>query len=123
MRLFLTADLDLEAMAADLQKNMAKITASNIFGAVIGAVVSLMVVKLLLRLLDRALSRSKMDDALKKLLHSLLKGGLLFIAVIIILHRLGIEVTSLVAVLSVVGLAFSLALQNFLSNLAGSTHC
>ena len=41
------------------------------------------------------------------------------VAVIVVLGCLGIEVTSLVAVLSVVGLAFSLALQNFLSNVAG----
>lgn len=60
-----------------------------------------------------------MDSALKKLLRGLLKGGLLFVSVIVVLGRLGIEVTSLVAVLSVIGLAFSLALQNFLSNVAG----
>ena len=123
MGLFLTAevaaDLDVETMVSNLQKSLSEITASKIFGAAIVAMVSLVVVKLLLMLLDRALRRSKMDSALKKLLHSLVRGGLLFIAAIVVLSRLGIEVTSLVAVLSVIGLAFSLALQNFLSNVAG----
>ena len=56
---------------------------------------------------------------MQALLRNLLKGVLWFITVIIVLGCLDIEVTSLVAVLSVVGLAFSLALQNFLSNMAG----
>ena len=123
MGLFLTAevaaDLDVETMVTDLKESLSEITASNIYGAAIVAVISLVVVKLLLALLDRALRRSKMDSALKKLLHVLIRGGLLFVAAIVVLGRLGIEVTSLVAVLSVIGLAFSLALQNFLSNVAG----
>ena len=123
MPLFLTidvaSDLDIEAAAANLKDSLAQITTNKIFEAVIVAVVSLLAVKLLLKLLDRALRRSQLDDTLKKLIHSLLKGALLFVTVIVVLQCLDIEVTSLVAVLSVVGLAFSLALQNFLSNVAG----
>ena len=113
------SDLDIEAAAANLKDSLAQITTNKIFEAVIVAVVSLLAVKLLLKLLDRALRRSQLDDTLKKLIHSLLKGALLFVTVIVVLQCLDIEVTSLVAVLSVVGLAFSLALQNFLSNVAG----
>lgn len=113
------SDLDIEAAAANLKDSLAQITTNKIFEAVIVAVVSLLAVKLLLKLLDRALRRSQLDGTLKKLIHSLLKGALLFVTVIVVLQCLDIEVTSLVAVLSVVGLAFSLALQNFLSNVAG----
>lgn len=123
MRLFLAvdvaSDLDIEAAADNLKNSLAQITTNKIFEAVIVAAAGLLVVKLLLKLLDRALYRSQLDGTLKKLLHSLLKGALLFVTVIVVLERLGIEVTSLVAVLSVIGLAFSLALQNFLSNVAG----
>lgn len=123
MRLFLAvdaaADLDLEAAAANLQNSLSQITTNKIFEAVLVAVVSLVAVKLLLKLLDRALLRSQLDDTLKKLLRTLLKSALLFVTIIVVLQCLDIEVTSLVAVLSVVGLAFSLALQNFLSNVAG----
>lgn len=108
-----------EENAKDLVENLMDITASKVFSAVVVAVVSLVVIKLLLKGLERGLRRSKMDDALKKLLRGLLKGGLLFVAAIVVLGCLDIEVTSLVAVLSVIGLAFSLALQNFLSNVAG----
>ena len=111
--------VDLETMAGSFQQTLSQITTNKIFEAVIVAVAGLLVVKLLLKLLDRALRRSQLDETLKKLLRTLLKSALLFVTIIVVLERLGIEVTSLVAVLSVVGLAFSLALQNFLSNLAG----
>ena len=108
-----------EEVTQDLQNSIRDITANKVFSAVIVAVVSLLVIKVLTSLLDRALRRSKMEDALKKLLRTLFKGALWFVAVIVVLGCLEIEVTSLVAVLSVIGLAFSLALQNFLSNVAG----
>ena len=105
--------------AEGLLENISKLTANKIFGAVIAAVVCLVVTKILTKVTARALSRSKLDTPLQILLRNLLKGVLWFITVIIVLGCLDIEVTSLVAVLSVVGLAFSLALQNFLSNMAG----
>ena len=42
-----------------------------------------------------------------------------FVTIIIVLGYVGIEVTSLIALLSVIGLAISLAIQGTLSNLAG----
>jgi small conductance mechanosensitive channel len=108
-----------EEVTQNFRENIRDITASKVFSAVIVAVVSLLVIKVLTSLLDRALRRSKMEDTLKKLLRTLFKGISWFVAIIVVLGCLGIEVTSLVAVLSVIGLAFSLALQNFLSNVAG----
>ena len=99
--------------------SISKLTASNIFSAVIAAVVCLVFIKVLTKLATRALGRTKLDAPLQTLMRSLLRGVLWAVSVIIVLGCLDIEVTSLVALLSVVGLAFSLALQNFLSNLAG----
>jgi small conductance mechanosensitive channel len=45
--------------------------------------------------------------------------GLILLLALIVLGSLGVEVTSLIALFSVVGLAVSLALQNTLSNAAG----
>lgn len=87
--------------------------------AVVLAVICLVVIKLALRLLDRGLAHSQLDHKIKKMIRFLLKVVLLFIAVIIVMGYLNIPVTSLVAVLSVVGLAVSLAVQNFLGNVAG----
>lgn len=108
-----------EETAKDLWEGFGELTTSKIFSAVIAAAVCLVVIKVLTKVLSRALGRSKLDAPLQNLLRSLLRGALWFVAAIIVLGCLDIEVTSLVAVLSVVGLAFSLALQNFLSNMAG----
>lgn len=108
-----------EDTAKGLWDSIKNITASSIFNAVLVAAACLVAMKLLLKVLDRALGRSKLDAPLKTLLRTLAKAGLWFVTVIIVMECLNIEATSLVAVLSVVGLAFSLALQNFLSNVAG----
>lgn len=115
----LTALIPGEETTQNLWSNIEHITASNIFSAVLSIVISLVLIKILTRVLERALGRSKLDLPLQTLLRTVLKGALWSVAAIIVLGCLGIEVTSLVAVLSVVGLAFSLALQNFLSNVAG----
>ena len=106
-------------VAEDLWDSIQDITANKIFSAVIALIVCLVVIRIQLIVLNRALNRSKMDAPLRKLVRNLVQGVLWFVAAIIVLGRLDIEVTSLVAVLSVIGLAFSLALQNLLSNMAG----
>lgn len=119
MPLVLTALAPDGEAAESLWSSIENITASNIFGAVLSVVISLILIKVLTKVVNRALGRSKLDASLQTLLRNLVKGALWAVAAIIVLGCLGIEVTSLVAVLSVVGLAFSLALQNFLSNAAG----
>lgn len=102
-----------------LQFGVAGFTVEKLFSAVIATVLCLVVIKILLKLADRALRRVHLDDTLKKLIRSGLKALLIFLGIIVVLGCLGIPVTSLVAVLSVIGLAISLAVQNFLSNVAG----
>ncbi|WP_186565086.1 mechanosensitive ion channel domain-containing protein [Lawsonibacter celer] len=82
-------------------------------------VVCVTVVKLLLRLVDRFLARGKIDLSLHTFIRTISKFVLWFLAIIIIVGALGVQITSLVAVLSVIGLAVSLAVQGALSNLAG----
>ena len=62
---------------------------------------------------------SKIDRSLYGFLRAGCRILLYFIAVTIIASSLNIDVTSLIALLSVAGLALSLALQGALSNLAG----
>ncbi len=119
MPLALTALAPDGEAAESLWSSIENITASNIFGAVLSVVISLILIKVLTKVVNRALGRSRLDASLQTLLRNLVKGALWAVAAIIVLGCLGIEVTSLVAVLSVIGLAFSLALQNFLSNVAG----
>lgn len=103
----------------EIYEQVKDISATNVFAAVVTAVVSIFVIKVLLTLMNRAFSKSKLDPQVRKLLRMLMRVALYFVAVILVLGALDIEVTSLVAVLSIIGLAFSLAMQNFLSNVAG----
>ena len=73
----------------------------------------------MLAFLDRFLKRSKMDMLPRKILRITVKAFLLFTGVIIVLSSLGISVSSLIATLSIIGVACSLAIQGFLSNVFG----
>ena len=83
------------------------------------AAICLLAVKIILAFFDKFLKKSKMDELVKKILRVFVKAFLLFTAVIIVLSSLGISVSSLVATLSIVGVALSLAIQDFLSNVFG----
>ena len=65
------------------------------------------------------MERAGMDRGIRTFLRSGLKAILWLVAICILLGYLGVPMTSLVAVLSVLGLALSLAIQGILSNLAG----
>ena len=86
---------------------------------VILAVICLLTAKIILAFFDKFLKKSKMDELVKKILRVFVKAFLLFTAVIIVLSSLGISVSSLVATLSIVGVALSLAIQDFLGNVFG----
>lgn len=79
----------------------------------------LVVMKVVLKLTDRAFQRLEMEKSLHTFIHAALRVILWLITLCIVLDYVGVPMTSLVAVLSVVGLAVSLAIQGTLSNLAG----
>lgn len=102
-----------------LELEIGGFTLMTLFNAVILAVICLIVIKVILVILDRAFAKTNIDPTVKNLIREGLKVLFLFVAVLVVMDYLEIPVTSLVAVLSVVGLAVSLAVQNFLSNVAG----
>jgi small conductance mechanosensitive channel len=79
----------------------------------------LLAMKVILIFVDKCLKRSKMDKLPRKILRMITKGFLLFTIVIIVLSSLGVSVSSLIAAFSVIGVAFSLAIQDFLGNVFG----
>jgi len=85
-------------------------------GLIVACIVA---VKVVMGLADRTMERAKLDRGVQTFLHSGLKVILYLVAVCVLLGYLGVPMTSLVAVLSVLGLAVSLAIQGTLSNLAG----
>lgn len=91
----------------------------KLLSAVVLAAICLIAIKIILKLYDKLVEKSRIDLMIRKILRIAVKSLLLFMGVIIVLSSLGISVTSLVAALSVVGVAFSLAIQGFLSNVFG----
>ena len=91
---------------------------SALLGALLTFLVCLVVIRIILKIVSRSLNAAKrMGRTMKNFLLSAVRILLWIIAVIIIAGELGIPTASLVALLSVAGLALSLSVQGVLGNL------
>jgi len=91
---------------------------SVVISAVIVFLICLIAIKLITKATEKILSRSKkMDGVLQGFIRTVIKIALWALAIVIIAGTLGIPTASLVAVISIAGLALSLSVQNILSNL------
>jgi len=90
----------------------------SIAQALIIFIVGKWIVKKLTGLVGKALKKSNMDEMLVDFVQSLLSWALLLIIIIAALSQLGIDTTSLIALLGAAGLAIGLALKDSLSNFA-----
>ena len=86
--------------------------------AVVILVLGRWIVKGVTRLVRRALQRYEVDVTLERFVCSLIYAILLTIVVIAAINQLGVQTTSLVAVVGAAGLAVGLALQGSLANFA-----
>lgn len=108
----------------DINELLKSIPVLNLsLGALIRAAVIVavggIIIRILMKFIDRMLERSKALVSLRGYIRSVIRIGLWFLVILIAAEEIGIPTTSLIALLSVAGLAVSLALQNTLSNLAG----
>lgn len=92
---------------------------SRILPTVLIALLCLVAIRVIMTLVDRLFVRLKVPATVVSLLRTVVKVVLLFLGVLIVLSYLGIPVTSLIAAMSIVGVALSLGIQNFLSNVVG----
>jgi len=76
------------------------------------------VVKQMVRLIKKILLRSDLDETLVSFAGSMLNFILLLVVIIAALDQLGVDTTSLVALIGAAGLAIGLALQGSLQNFA-----
>ena len=83
------------------------------------ALVGILLIRLLTGMMDRMLERSRSMHSIKKVVHTAVSVVLWVLLALTLAGALDVDVTSIIAVLSVAGLAVSLALQNTMSNLAG----
>lgn len=81
--------------------------------------VCLILIRLLMGLVRRLLSRSSLEGRTVRYVQRGVQTLLYVLTALMVAGSLGIDVTSLVALVSVFGLAVSLAVQDVLSNLAG----
>jgi len=102
-----------------LSMGVGNFTLSAILRAVIIFLVCIIAVKVLMRVFNKLILKMPVDKSLHAFTRTTVKILLYFVAVIIVADSLGIPITSLIAVLSVAGLALSLAIQGVLSNIAG----
>lgn len=95
------------------------LTLQTVLYALLTLVVCLIVVRIVTTILRKALQRSKLDQRVAGYIVTGVRFVLLVVTVLVVADRLGIPVTSLVALLSVLSLAVTLAVQTVLSNVAG----
>ena len=104
-----------------LNNTLASISATGISKVVFAILLFLaccVVIRIVTRIVDKLLRRSnKLDGTLVGFLKSALRIALWALAIVMIASTLGIPTASLVAVISIAGLALSLSVQNILSNL------
>ncbi len=92
--------------------------ASNIISAIVIFLICLIAIKLVTTIVEKLLDKTgKLDGTLKGFIKTALKIALWALAIIIVAEAVGINTASLVAVVSVAGLALSLSVQNIMSNL------
>lgn len=98
---------------------LASLTLKKLVPGLVILVVGILVVKLLLKLFDRMLQHSQLDRTIFAFLRAVVRTLLYSVVILMAASSLGIDVSSLVAVLSVVSLAVTLAVQNVLANVVG----
>lgn len=104
-----------------LDKLFEKLSAlgSNLLTAALVAIIGWYIIKFIVKAFSKLLFRSKLDDSVASFLTSLTGMILKILLIIIVITTLGIDVTSILALVGSAGLAIGLALQGCLSNFAG----
>ena len=75
-------------------------------------------IKIIIKIISSALERSNTEDTVRIFVTNLLNTLLMIVVFIAAINQLGIQTTSIIAVLGAAGLAIGLALQGSLSNFA-----
>ena len=87
--------------------------------AVVILVIGVLIIRVLIKLIEASLNKSRLEKAAYSLIISLSKAAMYILLFLIAASTLGIDVSSIVALASVLTLALSLALQNMVSNVIG----
>ena len=98
---------------------LTQLLSSTLVKALIALVIGVLVIRIVMKVIRLTLEKSKLEKAAHTLILSLSKAAMYILLALITASTLGIDVTSIVALASVLTLALSLALQNMVSNIIG----
>ena len=117
--LFLTAAEETAGLSTWLGA-LSELNLSTILAAVVIFLVGYAVIKWVCKLADKLLERNgKLDPSVRGIVMNVARILLLFLLILTCADKLGLPTTSIITLLGTFGLAFSLAMQSSLSNLAG----
>ena len=98
---------------------LAKEFGPKLITAILIYIVGSWVIKKIISTTRKVMSKSKYEESLQKFLLNLISWSLKVFLIIVVISRLGVDVTTFAAVIAAAGLAVGLALQGSLSNFAG----
>lgn len=116
---FLKKETYMEQFKSILKTWLAGGMIDKLFSTVITLVIGILAVRLVLRIVRRGLEKTHLEKAAHSLILSLTKVGLYTLLCLSVASGLGVDVTGLVALASVLTLSVSLSLQNLLTNVLG----
>ncbi|MBQ9459577.1 MAG: mechanosensitive ion channel family protein [Oscillospiraceae bacterium] len=111
--------MDISELLSDSGVTFGTLTLASAVRALAALVLGVVIIRVVLTMMDRGFERSEKLSPLKKHIRPVVKTVLGVVLALVVLDSLGVKVTSFIALLSVAGLAVSLALQNTLANIAG----
>lgn len=91
----------------------------SLIGAALMLLIGIWVIKAINRVVRKFFDKKDYDVTLENFIASLISWGLKILLFVLVVTQLGVESTSLVAIIGAAGLAIGLALQGSLSNFAG----
>lgn len=100
-------------------KGLGSFAFERLLPAVILLAIGILAVKIVLRIIQTMLQKTKLDEGIIKLFRRILKVALYLLLLLMAASKLGIDVTGVVALASVLTLAVSLAVQTALTNVIG----
>ena len=110
----------MESITDILKTSLGGYTLANILSALLTLLICLVVIRLLMKLVTRLLGKARrINDRLQKIILTSAKAVLYVLTVIITAEALGVNTTSLTAIMSVLTLGVTLAAEDILGNVAG----
>lgn len=104
---------------ADYALGLAKDFGPKLLTAILIYLVGMWAIKRIIATARAVMSRSKYEESLQKFLLDLMGWAMKIFLAILVISRLGVDVTTFAAVIAAAGLAVGMALQGSLANFAG----